>query len=179
MKKVLFILVLFLASFLTFSFESTKLTGLSASTIEMTKSEIGSWVPSIGIEVAKAQEEVELEAPPVGEKEPKSLQEAAQLIPTMISFAKNGQWLLFGSVLSLLLTFLFRQYGLSKLNLGAGVLPLVSGVLGIVSGVGGAVLMGSHPTAALLAVMSGPAGSWLWSALAKHFFPAAPRGVRK
>lgn len=185
MKKGLMIAMFGLCSMLTvgsMSLRSDVSAGGGRAEITQALSEyrnLDFQVPHISVlEKAQAQEAPAEEVAPPSESELKDFGDVAKLIPTMVTFAKNGQWLLFGSVLSLILTFLVRQLVLPKVNLKTGVLPLVSAVLGCLAGVGGAVLAGATPLAAVIAVLSGPAGSWLWSAVAKHFFPAAPKGVQ-
>lgn len=104
---------------------------------------------------------------------PQSIEQAAAFLPTLILLAKNGQWLLFGALLTLVLVFLIRQYVLPSFGLkNPKVLPLVSALLGVLVGVGVAVLGGAKPEAALLASLSGPVASSLWGAIVKYFVPA-------
>lgn len=176
MKRFLLIAVFAMSSILTVGSMTLRAnTGAGSGAI----SEMASYFQHspLKVSIAHAEEAPAVAEAPAAVQEPVNLNDVAQLIPTLVGFAKNGQWLLFGALLSMVMTFMIRQFVLPKISLGAGVLPLVSGVLGVLSGVGGAVYMGATPIAALLAVMSGPAGSWLWSALAKHFFPAAPKGL--
>lgn len=110
--------------------------------------------------------------------EPTTIEEAARFIPTLIEFALHGKWLAFGAMATLVLVFLVRQYALPKLGLNTKVLPLVSALLGVLVGVGGAVAVGAEPLAALLAVLSGPLASTLYSAIVKYFLPEAPASVK-
>lgn len=104
---------------------------------------------------------------------PQSVEQAAAFLPTLILLAKNGQWLLFGALLTLVLVFLIRQYVLPSFGLkNPKLLPLVSVILGMLVGVGVAVLGGAKPEAALLASLSGPLASSLWGAVVKYFIPA-------
>lgn len=101
---------------------------------------------------------------------PESVEQAIGFLPILIEAFKNSNWLAFGAGVSLILTFIAKQYVLPKLNLGNGLLPLVSAGVGVIAGVGGAVLAGSTVEAALLAVLSGPLASTIWDAVAKYFF---------
>lgn len=113
------------------------------------------------------------ENPPVtvpNVKEPASLEEAVQYLPVLIELATNGQWLFFGALLAVVLTFLIRQFVLPKLGLNTRVLPLVSAILGGASAWCIAYLAGATPLAAALTLLSGPVGSLLWDAVLKYVF---------
>lgn len=103
--------------------------------------------------------------------EPDSLEKAIGFIPTIIEAAKSSNWLLFGGLVALVLTFVVKKYVLPKVNLGTGVLPWVSIVLGLLAGVGGAVAAGAKLEAALLAVLSGPLASTIWETIVQYFVP--------
>lgn len=101
---------------------------------------------------------------------PSDLNVVVGFIPVLIAAWKNGQWVLVGAILSLILTFAFRKFLMPSLKLGSGVLPLVSAVLGVVAGVGAAIVGGAELMPAVLAVFSGPLASTLWDAAVKYFF---------
>ena len=101
--------------------------------------------------------------------EPGDLEQAIGMLPTIIEAAKNSNWLLFGALVSLILTFVVKKYVLPKAGLGNGVLPWVSILLGLLAGVGGAVAAGAKIEAALLAVLSGPVASSLWEMIVQYF----------
>lgn len=114
-------------------------------------------------------------------QEPQDIAQAVAYLPALIDFARKGNWLLFGSLLTILLTFAIRQWVLPKAGLNVRILPIVSGVLGALVGVGSAILGGAAPEAAAIAVLSGPVGSILWDAVLKYVFNAiapAPAAVK-
>jgi hypothetical protein len=108
-------------------------------------------------------------------QEPQNLDQALGFLPTVLSFFKNGQWLLLGASLTLVLVFAIKKYLLAKWNVPSGVVPFISAGLGIAVGVAGAVLGGASPQAALLAVLSGPLASAMWSSGVKYLFPQGPK----
>jgi hypothetical protein len=83
---------------------------------------------------------------------------------------KSGNFLLAGSLVTLLLVFAIRKYVFPKINIGDGALPIVSIILGMFVGSAGAIIGGATAPQALLAVLSGPLASSLWSSLLKYFF---------
>ena len=91
-------------------------------------------------------------------------------IPAIWLAIQQGNWLLAGAGVTLILTLLVKKFLLPKIGVGNGVLPIVSAVLGIVSGVGMAILGGAPLGAAAAAVFSGPLASMLWDAVVKYFF---------
>jgi hypothetical protein len=105
--------------------------------------------------------------------DPTDLGGALGFLPTIWAASSHGQWLLAGAFLSIVLTFLVKQYLLPRLNIGNGILPIVSIVIGVVSGAGLAVANGSSLLAAVLATMAGPLGSSLYEAIVKYFLPSA------
>lgn len=123
--------------------------------------------PEVEAQAAQVTQE-EVESPVA---EPKDWGDVAEFFPAMIQAVKSGNWLLFGALVSLILTFAVKQFVLPKLGVGNGILPILSVVLGAVAGVGGAVASGASLGAAALAVLSGPLASTLWDAIVKYFFP--------
>jgi hypothetical protein len=101
---------------------------------------------------------------------PQEIGQALELLPVIMSTMKNGQWLAFGALISLVVTFIVRKWVLPKLKLGSGVLPLVSALIGMFAGVSLAIANGAEPSAAGLAVLSGPLASTLWDSSIKYFF---------
>lgn len=102
--------------------------------------------------------------------EPGSPADVAAFLPALIQAAKQGNWLLVGAIVALILTFLTRKLLLPKLKLGHGALPLISAVIGVVAGVGIAIVGGANLNEASFAVLSGPLASTLWDAAVKYFF---------
>lgn len=116
-----------------------------------------------------------------GVTEPTTLEQAVGYLPTLIELAKNGKWLLFGALLTVVLTFFIRQWVLPKAGLNVRVLPLVSAALGALVGFCIAYLAGAAPLEAALATLSGPVGSLFWDAVLKYAFNAiapAPPAVK-
>lgn len=103
-------------------------------------------------------------------KAPEQLEDLGGYIPIIIEAFKNGQWLMFGSLIALVATFAVKKYVFPKLKLGSGLLPIVSAVIGVIGGVGLAIANKAEPAEAALAVMSGPLASTLWDAILKYFF---------
>lgn len=103
--------------------------------------------------------------------EPQSPADIIGMLPTLLSFVQQGKWLLVGALITLVLVWAIRQYVLPKLGMGSASLPMVSALLGVVVGLAVSVLGGASPSAALLAVMSGPLASTLWGAIVKFFLP--------
>lgn len=121
--------------------------------------------------VAPAESAPVVDAPAVSaDPIPSDLNVVVGFIPVLMAAWKNGQWLLVGAVLSLILTFAFRKFLMPSLKLGSGVLPLVSAGLGVVAGVGAAIVGGAELMPAVLAVFSGPLASTLWDSAVKYFF---------
>lgn len=102
--------------------------------------------------------------------EPQDINEVVTLLGTVIKYFKEGQYLLGGAALTLILVFAFRKFVMPKMKLKAGVLPLISAVTGCLVGVSLAILAGATATQALLSVGAGPLASTLWDALIKYFF---------
>lgn len=102
--------------------------------------------------------------------EPEKIQDALGLLPVLFSFIKNGQWLLAGAAISLIVTFVSRHYIFPKIKVGDGVLPIYSALVGCLAGVSLAVLNNATLGEATIAVMSGPAASLLWDSAVKYFF---------
>lgn len=105
---------------------------------------------------------------------------AVQLFSVLANFAHNGQYLLMGGVITLILCFILNQYILPKLNLGGAIVPLISPIIGILSGVGLALANGASPLAAALAVMSGPLAGHAYESIFQYFVakpadPSAPK----
>lgn len=105
---------------------------------------------------------------------------AVQLFSVLANFAHNGQYLLAGAAITLIICFILNQYILPKLNLGGAIVPLVSPIIGIISGVGLALVNGASPMAAALAVLSGPAAGHIWEMIGQYFVakpadPSAPK----
>lgn len=110
--------------------------------------------------------------------EPSTIDDVVKMFPLIVEAFKNGQYLLIGALVTLVLVFIFRQYLLPKLKIfTTNVLPLVSAVLGIIVGSSISVVGGASITEALLACLSGPLASTLWQAVAKYFMPDAPPSV--
>lgn len=103
--------------------------------------------------------------------EPDGFVEAVKLLPVIMNFVKNGQFLAAGGAVTLVLVYLIKRYVLPRTKLNTGVLPLVSAALGVFVGVGIALASGAGMVPAMLAVMAGPAASVFWDSLAKFFFP--------
>lgn len=102
--------------------------------------------------------------------EPVEVQDAVGFLPAILSAVKNGQYLLGGALVTMVLVFLAKRFVLPKARLGTGVLPILSAFLGILSGVGLAIANGAPMEAAALAVLSGPLASQLWDSIVKYFF---------
>lgn len=103
--------------------------------------------------------------------EPVDVSGIVGILPAILNAFKNGQYLLAGALVSLILTFVIKTFVLPKVKLGNGVLPIVSALIGCLAGVSIAVANGAEPLAATLAVFSGPVASTLWDSIVKYFFP--------
>lgn len=121
------------------------------------------WAQEAAVDASKATVTATLEAP-------QEVGDVMGFLPVIIHAAQNGQWLLFGALIALVVTFIAKKYILPKLKLGNGLLPLISALVGMVGGVGLAIANGAEPLQASLAVLSGPLASTLWDALIKYFF---------
>jgi hypothetical protein len=91
-------------------------------------------------------------------------------LPALWLAIQNGQWLVVGAIVTLILVLLFKKLVLPKIGLGTGILPIVSAIIGVVTGVGLAIMGGAPLAAAAAAVFSGPLAGLLWDALVKYFF---------
>jgi hypothetical protein len=103
--------------------------------------------------------------------EPQSVDEAITLLATIVKLFQEGQYLLGGAALTLVLVFVFRKFVLFKLATRS--LPLVSAVTGLLAGTSIALLAGATPMQALLATLSGPLASTLWDGAIKFVVPQA------
>ena len=102
--------------------------------------------------------------------EPNSVPDALGVVPVLVEAYRNGNYLLAGALISLVLTFVIRAFVLPKLKLGHGVLPLLSALIGMISGVGLAIANGAPLEAAAMAILSGPLASSFWDSLLKYGF---------
>jgi hypothetical protein len=102
--------------------------------------------------------------------EPQSADAAIDLIGNISMAIKNGQYLLAGAFLTLILVFIIKKYVLPKAKLGPGVLPIVSTILGMLVGSAVAIIGGASAQQAMLAVLAGPMAGNVWDSAAKFFF---------
>jgi hypothetical protein len=100
---------------------------------------------------------------------PQTVDEALTMLNVIVKLFQEGQYLLAGAALTLVLVFIFRRFFMHKLSTKA--LPLISIVTGLVTGISLAILSGASPTQALLASLSGSVASSLWDAGLKYFVP--------
>lgn len=103
--------------------------------------------------------------------EPTTLPDAVQMIPTILAMFKAGKSLAASAGAIIVILYFVRIYVLPKANLSAKVLPLVSAILGLIGGPLVAAYMGADAKEAMLAALSGPMASTLWSALFKYILP--------
>lgn len=123
----------------------------------------------VALAVAPAMAQIASPTPAPIIAEPVDANSLAGLMAVLLNFAHNGQYLLAGGVITLIICFALNQYILPKLNLGGAIVPLVSPFIGVISGVGLALANGGKPLAAALAVMSGPLAGHLYEAIAQYF----------
>ena len=102
--------------------------------------------------------------------QPEHIEDALQFLPVLMNAIKTSNWLLAGSLVSLIVTFTVRKYLLKRMKLKTGVLPIVSSVVGCFAGVSLAIINGADIHSASLAVLSGPLASTLWDSIIKYFF---------
>jgi hypothetical protein len=106
--------------------------------------------------------------------EPQSLDQVVSLIAPIITFVKNGQYLMAGAAVTLVLVFLFKTFILPRIALTTQILPLLSAVLGLFAGLSISILAGATPLQAMIAMGSGPAASLLWDSILKFFLTKKP-----
>jgi hypothetical protein len=95
---------------------------------------------------------------------PGTLDQATSLLPALIDALINGKWFVVGAIVVMVLTVVFRQFAIPKLNLSTKVLPWVSIVIAFLSG-GAAHVVGGVDVkeAAYMILFSGGLASQMWS----------------
>lgn len=97
------------------------------------------------------------------------------LLPTIMNFIHNGQFLAAGGAIALVICFICNQWLFPKIGVGSAAVPILAAAVGLVSGLGLALANGASPLAAALSIMSGPLAVHAWEAVAQYFVPQAPK----
>ncbi|XGC82050.1 hypothetical protein ACES2L_06075 [Bdellovibrio bacteriovorus] len=100
--------------------------------------------------------------------EPKNIEDAFQLLPLLLSAAQNGQWTVFGGIVTLLLVFGLNKWFIPT-TLQKAWSPVVSIFLGALVGPAIAASGGANPQAIGMALLSGFTAVGFWSVAGKYF----------
>lgn len=105
---------------------------------------------------------------------PTSADQAISMLGVFYGFIHNGQWLLAGGVLTLVICFALNRYLFPRLKLGAAITPIASAIIGALGGVGLAVANGASLQQAMLAMLSGSVATHFWEAIGQYFVAKKP-----
>lgn len=109
--------------------------------------------------------------------EPISIDDSVELLPVIVVAFQNGSYLAAGAMITMILIFLLKRFGLKYLNKVLPVqvkeawIPLITLGLGAVIGPLLAIANGASVAEAILSVAAGPGAASMYSIGGKFFLP--------